>query len=64
MEISKLTAIGSCPDCAEKFHLGTYPKLSQKAICPKCRANWTVFSLNPLKLSWDVDVLQIPIQLW
>jgi lysine biosynthesis protein LysW len=55
--MKKKVAETLCPECDHALRLGSHPREGQQVMCPGCRTDLEVVSLDPL----DLD---IPIAVW
>jgi alpha-aminoadipate/glutamate carrier protein LysW len=39
-----------CPECENRLKLGGRPRLSQRHVCPRCKAKLEITNLAPLEL--------------
>lgn len=44
-----------CPECDAQINVGRNPTEGQVVVCPRCRTELEIISLDPVELDWVLD---------
>ena len=44
-----------CPECDARINVGRNPTEGQVVVCPRCRTELEIISVDPIELDWMLD---------